>query len=65
MSEFSDRYSYAAPTIKRMRRIDHAIRDTGFRTAGGLRASSPRPWIHALAISLAMWASVAWLIWGR
>jgi hypothetical protein len=27
-----------------------------------LRYSSPWPWIFAAAISLAMWASIAWLV---
>jgi hypothetical protein len=62
MSEFSDRYFYAGPTVRRIRRIDHAIRHAGLITEDGLRGSSPWPWILALAISLTMWASLAWLI---
>ncbi len=65
MSEFSDRYFYARPTARRIRRIDHAIRHAGLRTEDGLRGSSPWPWILALAVSLSMWASVAWLILRR
>jgi hypothetical protein len=62
MSEFSDRYFDAGPTVRRIRRIDRAIRHAGLRTAYGLRGSSPWPWILALALSLTMWASLAWLI---
>jgi hypothetical protein len=68
MSEFSDPYFGTKPTVRRIRRIgqvDHAIRDSRFRSADGLRYSSPWPWTLALAVSLAMWASLAWLIWGR
>ena len=65
MSEFSDSYFDAKPTVRRIRQVDHAIRDAGFRRADGLRYSSPWPWMLALAISLTMWASLAWLIWGR
>jgi hypothetical protein len=62
MSEFSDRYFDAGPTVRRIRRIDRAIRHAGLRTPYGLRGSSPWPWILALALSLTMWASLAWLI---
>jgi hypothetical protein len=71
MSEFSDSYFDAKPTVRRIRQVDHvrqvdhAIRDAGFRRADGLRYSSPWPWMLALAISLSMWASLGWLIWGR
>ena len=62
MSEFSDSYFGAKPTVRRIRQVDHAIQDAN---ADGLRYSSPWPWMLALAISLTMWASLAWLIWGR
>ena len=62
MSEFSDRFFDAGPTVRRIRRIDRAIRHAGLRTEYGLRGSSPWPWILALALSLTMWASLAWLI---
>jgi hypothetical protein len=66
MSEFSDPYFGAKPRVRRIGQVDPAIRDAGFiRRADGLRYSSPWPWMLALAISLAMWASLAWLIWGR
>jgi hypothetical protein len=65
MSEYSGRYFDAGQTVRRIRRIDHAIRHAGLRTADGLRGSSPWPWILALAISLTMWASLAWLILRR
>jgi len=65
MSEFTDRYFDARPTVRRIRRIDYAIRHAGLRTEDGLRGSSPWPWILALAISLTMWASLAWLILRR
>ena len=31
--------------------------------APGLKYSSARPWILALAISIAMWVGIGWLIW--
>jgi hypothetical protein len=68
MSEFSYPYFGVKPTVRRIRSIgqaDHAIRDARFRSADGLRYSSPWPWMFALAISLSMWASLAWLIWGK
>jgi hypothetical protein len=65
MSEFSDRYFDARPTARRIRRIDHAIRHAEPRTEDGLWGSSPWPWILALAVSLSMWASLAWLILRR
>jgi hypothetical protein len=65
MSEFSDPYFDGKSTVRHIRQADHALRDGGFRRADGLRYSSPWPWMLALAISLTMWASLAWLIWGR
>jgi hypothetical protein len=65
MSEFSDRYFDPGPTVRRIRRIDQVIRHAGFRTADGLRGSSPWPWILALTLSLTIWASLAWLILRR
>ena len=65
MSEFRDRYFDAHPRSKRIGQAGHVIRDARFKTADDLRYSSPWPWIYSLAISLAMWASLAWLIWGR
>src|ERR1700736_1396263 len=59
MSEYSDRYFDAGPTVRRIRRIDRVIRHAGLRTEDGLRGSSPWPWILALAISLTIWASLA------
>jgi hypothetical protein len=29
----------------------------------GLKYSSPRPWLLALSLSLAMWASLGWILW--
>jgi hypothetical protein len=29
----------------------------------GLKYSSARPWILALAIGIAMWVGIGWLIW--
>ncbi len=31
--------------------------------APGLKYSSARPWVLALAISSAMWVGIGWLIW--
>jgi hypothetical protein len=65
MSEFSNSYFDAKPTIRRIGQISHAFRNGRSRTADGLRYSSPWPWTFALAISLTLWASLAWLVWGR
>jgi hypothetical protein len=65
MSEFRNRYFDAHPRSKRIGPAGHVIRDARFRTTDDLRYSSAWPWISSFAISLAMWASLAWLIWGR
>jgi hypothetical protein len=65
MSEFRNRSFDAHPRSRRIGPAGHAIRDARFRTTDDLRYSSPWPWISSFAISLAMWASLAWLIWGR
>ncbi len=64
MSEFRNRYFDAHPRSKRIGPASHVIRDARFRTPD-LRYSSAWPWISSFAISLAIWASLAWLIWGR
>jgi len=63
MSE--SRYFDAHPRSKLIGPVGHAIRGARFKTVNDLRYSSPWAWISSLAISLAMWASLAWLIWGR
>jgi hypothetical protein len=65
MSEFRDRYFDAHPRSERIGQVGQAIRDVRSRAADDLRYSSSWPWISAFAISLSMWASLAWLIWGR
>jgi hypothetical protein len=39
------------------------IRSVDYQNVSGLRYSSPWPWIFAGIISLAMWASLGWVIW--
>jgi hypothetical protein len=65
MSEFRNRYFDAHPRSKHTGPVGHVIRDARSRTADDLRYSSAWPWISSFAISLAIWASLAWLIWGR
>jgi len=36
-----------------------------FENTDGIRYSSPWPWFLALSLSLAVWATIGWLIWGR
>jgi hypothetical protein len=42
---------------------EHAIGSVNHQNISGLRYSSPWPWVVAGAISLAMWASIGWIIW--
>ncbi len=63
MSEYSRRYTDARPTRIRIGEPNHQVTAADFHNIAGLRYSSPRPWILALAISLSMWALIAWLIW--
>lgn len=63
MSEFRNSYFDTHAGIGRIGKVDHATQNTRFRTTQGLRFSSPWPWLLALSISLAMWASLAWLAW--
>jgi hypothetical protein len=65
MSEFGNSYFDARPAFRRVGQFDPAIRAVRLRTADELRYSSPWPWLGALVISLSMWASLGWLIWGR
>jgi hypothetical protein len=65
MSGLSQPFFDAHQRGRRIGQVDHPIRDAKLRTTHGPRYSSPWPWISALAITLAMWASLAWLIWGR
>jgi hypothetical protein len=65
MPKFRPRYFDTRSTISNSGQARDAIGNADSENTGGLRYSSPRPWILAFAISLAMWAFMAWLIWGR
>jgi hypothetical protein len=38
-------------------------RETSATHGPALRYSSPWPWVLALMISCAMWATIGWLVW--
>lgn len=61
MSDTEPKYFVAGPAIGAIGQADHVIGEAGIRNVLALRYSSPWPWIRALAISLTMWAVVAWL----
>ena len=57
--EYRDEYR----DISRLNESDlsrHAIEKSNHP---GLKYSSPKPWILALSLSLAMWATLGWIIW--
>jgi hypothetical protein len=56
-------YFDANPGIGKIGQANHAIRGVDYENSDRLRYSSPWPWIFALGISLAMWASLGWIIW--
>jgi hypothetical protein len=54
----------AQPGLFNASRAERAIiKSMDHQNVGGLRYSSPWPWVFAGAISLAMWASLGWIIW--
>ncbi|KRR03161.1 hypothetical protein CQ10_38830 [Bradyrhizobium valentinum] len=64
MSESKFGYFGARSTISVVDQADYVI-GTKARRGPGLRHSSPWPWIYALAISISMWAIIAWLAFLR
>jgi hypothetical protein len=56
-------YFDANPGIGKIGQANHAIRGMDYENSAPLRYSSPSPWIFAIGISLAMWASLGWVIW--
>ncbi len=61
MSESKFGYFDARSAISVVDQADGVI-VTKARRAPGLRYSSPWPWIQALAISISVWAIIAWLV---
>jgi hypothetical protein len=62
MAELKHQF-FAAPKVSHISQANPAAEDINFGNVRGLRYSSPWPWILAGTISLAIWASLAWLIW--
>jgi hypothetical protein len=52
----------AQPGLFNVSQAERTIRSVDYQNVS-LRYSSPWPWIFAGAISLAMWASLGWVIW--
>jgi hypothetical protein len=63
MAKIKYQYFDANPGIDKVGQSNRAIRSMDYRNTAGLRYSSPWPWIFALGISLAMWASLGWVVW--
>jgi hypothetical protein len=61
MSGFKHQY-VGEPTIGNIRHANHEIGAAENRTIPGLRYLWVRPWISVIFVSLAMWASIAWLV---
>jgi hypothetical protein len=60
MQKFSYHYHELANAIDEGGHIRHG---TEVLDTAGLRYSSPRPWIVALSLSLALWAALACVLW--
>jgi hypothetical protein len=63
MAEIRHQYFDAQPGLFNVSQAEHTIGSVDYQSVSGLRYSSPWPWIFAGAISLAMWASLGWVIW--
>jgi hypothetical protein len=63
MAKIKHEYFDANLEIGKIGQVHHAIGSVGYGNSHGLRYSSPWPWIFAICISLAMWASLGWVIW--
>jgi hypothetical protein len=65
MSEFGPQRFDARLASSGLGGADDIIRVADSKHGASLRYSSPLPWVLSLAISLSMWAFIAWIIWGR
>jgi hypothetical protein len=63
MAKIKYQYFDANSGIGQTGPANHAIGSLDYGNSHGLRYSSPWPWIFAVGISLAMWASLGWIIW--
>jgi hypothetical protein len=63
MAKIKYQYFDANSEIGQSSLANHAIGSLDYGNSHGLRYSSPWPWIFAVGISLAMWASLGWIIW--
>jgi hypothetical protein len=63
MAKIKYQYFDANSGIGQTDLANHAIGSLDYGNSHGLRYSSPWPWIFAISISLAMWASIGWIIW--
>jgi hypothetical protein len=63
MAELKHQFVVAGPTVSNISQANPAIGDVDIGHVRGLRYSSPWPWMLAGVISLAMWVSLACLIW--
>jgi hypothetical protein len=55
-------YVGAEPAGSNLRPATHDVGTADPRDVGGFQYSSPWPWLLAIVISLAMWASLAWAV---
>jgi len=62
MSGFKHPYLGAEPARRNTGQTQQAIGKRNETTVHDLQYSSPWPWMFAVVISLAMWASIAWLV---
>jgi hypothetical protein len=62
MSGFKHQYFGAEPVRRNAGQTQRAIGKRNGITVYDLRYSSPWPWIFAVVMSLAMWASIVWLV---
>jgi hypothetical protein len=63
MAKIKYQYFDANPGIRQIDQDNRAIGSVDYGNSHGLRYSSPWPWIFAVGVSLAMWASLGWVIW--
>jgi hypothetical protein len=63
MAKIEYQYFDANSGIGQTDLANDAFGSLDYGNSHGLRYSSPWPWIFAISISLAMWASLGWIIW--
>jgi hypothetical protein len=64
MSGFKHQYFDAGRTLSAINQPGYAIGRADTKHVHGLRYSSARPWILALAVGITVWGFFAWLISG-